>query len=104
MEGLDIAQHEADGGSRVVAMRGTLDLFTADEARESVMGTIDQTRCDRLVVDLSETEFIDSSGLAVLIAVRKRMVREGGRMVLVCTDHDMRRVFSTTGLDQFLRL
>jgi anti-anti-sigma factor len=57
-----------------------------------------------LVFDLSETTFIDSSALHVLLDARKRVRAEGGEVVVVCPSPQVRRVFEVTGVDGVLRL
>jgi anti-sigma B factor antagonist len=53
-----------------------------------------------VVVDLTETTFIDSTGLGVLIRGVERAQTEGGRLTVVCTDPNMRKVFEVTGLNR----
>ena len=68
-----IAQHPIDSERHVVAVRGDLDLFTASELKKVFAQAIGAGRI-RIIVDLAETTFVDSSALGVLIAALKRLL------------------------------
>ena len=57
-----------------------------------------------LVVDLAETTFIDSMTLGVLLGAVKRLRPVGGRVSVVCTDANIRRIFEITLLDRVFAL
>jgi anti-sigma B factor antagonist len=85
----------------VVTVGGELDLDAAPELR----ATIDQALADgfsKLVVDLGDVTFIDSTGIGVLVGALKRLGRAGGRLELVCSEPNLLRIFEITGLDQQL--
>lgn len=87
-------------GIRTIAVRGELDLSTApdleaplDRALESGEGS--------LLIDLSECEFIDSTGIALIVRTWQRLDSgENGRLLAICTGNDqVRRVLEITGLE-----
>ena len=83
----------------VIAVAGALDVHTAIELRPAVMRTAEALDAGReLVLDLAELDFIDSSGLSVLIAAHKRCVARGARMRLVNAPAFVRRLLAVTGL------
>lgn len=53
-----------------------------------------------LVIDLSEVEFIDSTGLSVLLSVLRRVTQANGRLALVCANPTVLRLFHVTSLDR----
>jgi ABC-type transporter Mla MlaB component len=57
---------------------------------------------ERLVVDLTGTTFIDSSGLAVLVRAHHRLGRRPGAVVVHASDPDVRRVFRLSGVDSLI--
>ena len=61
-----IEDRPVDGNVHVVAVSGEVDLFTAPEFKQRVMAPI-AAGIDRVIVDLTETTFIDSSSLGALI-------------------------------------
>ncbi|CAN5249177.1 anti-sigma factor antagonist BldG [soil metagenome] len=97
---LDVS--ERDGWS-VLAVGGEIDVATAPRLREQLIGLVTGGR-HRIVVDLGGVDFIDSTGLGVLIGALKRVRSRNGELVLVCTDARVLKVFDITGLDQVFRL
>ena len=75
---------ERDGDSVTIALFGELDLASADELDQAVRDC-EETEIGRVVLDLSNVCFIDSSGLRVLLKARKRM---GPRLQFVPSRHD----------------
>ena len=94
-----IDQTTLDDGTPVVAVAGEIDLFTAPEFKRHVQRALDG-RAERLVVDLSETTFVDSSSLGVLIGAHRRLDSQGhGPLVVVATDRSVLKTLEITGLD-----
>lgn len=93
---------QLDDGIRVIAVRGELDLSTAPELE----GPLDEaiTAGDALVlVDLTECEFIDSTGIALIVRAWQQLDRaagDGKGRVVICSFNDqVRRVLEITGLE-----
>lgn len=93
-----IEDRAVDDGTHVVAVTGEIDLFTAPEFKQRVSAPIDSGRT-RVVVDLTETTFIDSSSLGVLIGAHRRLRRLDGSLVIVCSNEAIVKTFRITGLD-----
>src|SRR4051794_34925583 len=87
-----------DGDTHVVAIAGEIDLFTAPEFKQRVSAPIDAGRT-HVVVDLTETTFIDSSSLGVLIGAHRRLRRPPGARGVVCNNDAIVKTFRITGLD-----
>jgi anti-sigma B factor antagonist len=96
------AVERVDGDVLVVNVVGELDQATVPELE----GTLDEaigTGPAGLVVDLSDCGFIDSSGLATIVAARERLTSENGRRFgICCADSQVRRLLEITGLDTAL--
>jgi anti-sigma B factor antagonist len=86
------------GGVDVVSVSGEIHLSTAPCFRERLDAIIDAAD-GRLVLDLSAVEFIDSTGLSVLLNALRRLTRAGGAMALVCSNPTVLRLFEITKLD-----
>jgi anti-sigma B factor antagonist len=84
--------------THVVAVRGEIDLFTAPAFKQHVMAPVAAGR-DRVIVDLTETTFIDSSSLGVLIGAHRRLKARGGRLLVACATEAVVKTFRVTGLD-----
>ena len=89
---------EHDGADRI-AIRGELDLATAPELAE-VFGGV---RGD-VLVECQELEFIDTTGLQVIIQAHRRLAEGGHRVVLRGLSRNCRRIFEVAGLDEVLDL
>jgi anti-sigma B factor antagonist len=93
-----ITDRPAGDHTHVVAVKGEIDLFTAPEFKQRVSAPIDAGRSN-VVVDLSETTFIDSSSLGVLIGAHRRLKLRGRALVVVCDNEAIVKTFRITGLD-----
>lgn len=89
---------ERDGWT-VVSATGEIDVATAPRLREQLIDLIG-TGHHRLLVDLGWVDFIDSTGLGVLIGALKRVRSHDGELRLVIDDPRVLKVFDITGLDQ----
>jgi anti-sigma B factor antagonist len=85
----------------VVRLAGELDLYNAGEIRDAIGGAIASSP-RRVVVDLAEVAFIDSTALGVLIEARARV--GGDRLALAAPRHETRRTLEVSGLDRHLAL
>lgn len=95
---------QLEDGTRVIAVRGELDLSTAPELE----GPLDDAILSgdaSVLVDLSECEFIDSTGIALIVRAWQQLDRgadgEGEGRVVICSFNDqVRRVLEVTGLER----
>ena len=93
-----IEDRSVDVDTHIVSVAGEIDLFTAPEFKQRVSAPIDEGRT-HVIVDLTETTFIDSSSLGVLIGAHRRLRRLEGRLVIVCSNDSIVKTFRITGLD-----
>jgi anti-sigma B factor antagonist len=87
---------QADAG--VVAVRGEIHVSTAPELSTLLAEALERG-VQSLVLDLSEVEFIDSTGLSVLLNLLRRLTQRGGGLVIVCTNPTVLRLFEITRLE-----
>jgi anti-anti-sigma factor len=85
-------------GSVVVRLAGELDLYNAERIRTALTQAAEGAP-DRVVVDLSQVEFIDSTALGVLIEARARL---GSGLLLAAPQLETRRALQVSGLDRHL--
>jgi RNA polymerase sigma-B factor len=88
---------EEHGEVAVVAVRGELDISTSPLLRDRLV-ELGGGKVKRLVIDLEAVEFLDSTGLGVLVGGLKRMRSKGGDLALVCTKPRILKVFEITAL------
>jgi anti-sigma B factor antagonist len=85
--------------SNVLPLQGEIDL-NASPALGSSLNTMIAQQPARLVVDLTQVDYIDSSGLAALIHGMQRVESYGGRFMLAGLKDEVRTLFETAGLGQ----
>jgi anti-sigma B factor antagonist len=98
-----LSERELDSDRHVIALRGEVDISTAPQLERRLLAAIDRG-VRTIVVDFTETVFIDSTGLCVLLATQRRLNPVGGELVFVCTAPTVRRLFHITGMDDLFRV
>jgi anti-sigma B factor antagonist len=86
--------------ANVFPYQGPLDLHASAEVRAALRVMIDK-KPKRLVVDLSGVPYIDSSGLAVLIAAMQSLEHDGGIFMLAGVSDNVRTILESARLDQY---
>lgn len=94
-----LLQSEERGDWTVVEVRGEVDLYTAPRLKERLVELIGGGRV-RLAVDLDGVEFLDSTGLGILIGALKRCREADGVLALVAPRDPVLKVLGITGLDR----
>jgi anti-sigma B factor antagonist len=95
----DITTEQVDGGAYVISLAGEVDLYTAPEFKQQLLDVISQGGKE-VIVDFSNTTFIDSTTLGVLVGGVKRLRTNDGQLSLVCSDRNITKIFEITGLDR----
>ena len=96
-----VSEHE-DGGIRVIEVAGELDIATAPK----LCARLDATRTGRrprLLVDLTEVDFCDSTGLRALLGAASEVRAHGGRFAIVCPPSgDVARLLEIVGAAEWM--
>ena len=92
--GLELTERD---GWAVLAVAGEVDVATAPRLREQLIELVGAGSY-RIVVDLEGVDFLDSTGLGVLVGALKRVRTYDGELALVCTEARILKVFEITGL------
>lgn len=92
-----------EGDYTVLAVGGEVDVYTAPRLRERLIELVDGG-ARKVIVDLGTVEFLDSTGLGVLVGAHKRLRGAGGTLSLVCTREPLLKIFRITALDQVFPL
>ena len=96
---LEVSTEESDPATRVVVLRGELDVATVPAFREALNPLADDETIECICVDLVEVTFIDSTGLMTLLNALRRVVRREGRLVIACNNPTVLRLFEATRTD-----
>ena len=93
---LTLTTREADGHT-VVSVGGEIDVYTAPRLRDKITELVGSGH-HALVIDLEKVEFLDSTGLGVLVGGLKKVRAQDGTMSLVCSQDRLLKIFKITGL------
>lgn len=94
---LSIQERAAGEGRTVVEVSGEIDVYTAPKLREALLNLVESGNY-RLIVDMEGVEFLDSTGLGVLVGGLKRVRAHDGAIDIACTQGRILRIFKITGL------
>jgi len=92
--GLDVTERN---GFAILAVHGEVDVYTAPRFRERLIELVSEGK-NKIIVDLEGVDFLDSTGLGVLVGGLKRLRSNDGDLTLVCTQSRILKVFEVTGL------
>ncbi len=100
---LMLNEYSAASGTTVIEVSGEIDVYTAPRLREALVSLVDAGNY-RLIVDMERVEFLDSTGLGVLVGGLKRVRAHDGGINLVCTQGRILRIFRITGLSKVFNI
>ena len=89
--------HYTKDGIEVVDVEGEIDIYTAPGLRDLLIDLVSKNNY-QLIVNVDKVEFLDSTGLGVLVGGLKRVRAHDGSLDLVCTRERILKIFRITGL------
>ena len=102
---MDIAIiQDASQESTIVQICGELDISTSPDLRERLLAILNRRTLRRLILDLSKLEFMDSSGVAVLVNTERRARLLGRTVVLAAPQRPVWRILQICGVDRYLTI
>lgn len=101
MADLQLESRETGDGASVT-VRGEVDMATAPQLRDTLMALVD-AGVTRVALDCRGLDFLDSSGIGVLIAVRKRL-GDDGSLTLEAPPAHVRKVLELTGVTEHVNV
>jgi anti-sigma B factor antagonist len=105
----EVESEQREDGIHAFTVRGELDMNTAPELEQKLEAALAGDR-PSVMLDLSECEFIDSTGIALIVRTWQRLEGgangEGGdgRFVLCCINHQVRRLLKITGVEESISM
>jgi anti-sigma B factor antagonist len=94
----ELSDEYSKTGAHIVNMRGELHVSTAPQFAQRISDVIYINKT-AIVLDMTAVEFIDSTGLSVMLNALRVVTQIGGRLALVCTNPTVLRLFQITNLD-----
>jgi anti-sigma B factor antagonist len=95
---MGFSQSRDSSGVTVVKVEGQLIVGNRQELKDLVGGALERGE-RRILIDFSQTGYIDSSGLGALVSISKRVREAGGDLRLSGLNEDLRSLFELTKLD-----
>ncbi len=104
----DVHKEQLDGGIDVITVQGELDMNTAPQLEQRLEEALADSEAS-IMLDLSQCEFIDSTGIALIVRSWQRLDRDGGgdgkgRLVLCSHNHQVRRLLKITGVESSISM
>ena len=96
MQRFNVNERDLRPGCRDIQIEGELDLAVAGRLDEILTAAVED--CELVLVGLERCDFIDSSGIAVILRAHNRMSEEGKRLAVYAPAAQVQRVLSMTGL------
>ena len=87
----------------VVDVEGQLIVGNRQELKQKVLDELERGE-RKFLIDFSQTGYIDSSGLGVLVSLSKKIREQGGELRLSSLNEDLRTLFELTKLDTLFRI
>ena len=97
--GLTVTPRAAGEGAQSLDLVGEVDVYTAPLLRQAIMDQV-EAGTKHLLIDLTKVEYLDSTGLGILIGGVKRLKEQGGTLRLVGPSARITRIFEITGLNR----
>ncbi len=94
---LEVRTRQLDAQTAIVELQGEMDVYTTPQAKTAMLDLLEKGYY-HLVVDLHQTDYLDSTGLGVLVGVLKRVREQGGDLRLVAPSPRIRRLLEITRL------
>lgn len=95
--------HRSEDGRTIVEVEGEIDVYTAPKLRELLIDLVSQGN-HRIIVDMARVDFLDSTGLGVLVGGLKRVRSHDGSLRLVCGQERILKIFRITGLTKVFQI
>ncbi len=89
-------------GHKLVELSGDIDHFNVTGLKKTLFDLIDNN--NKIIVDLQGVDYMDSSGIGLLVTVHKKMEATGGRLSLVKINEDILDLLRVATIDRFLRI
>ena len=87
------------GASSLLTLRGEIDVYTAPRLRQAIIDLVDGGAA-HIIVDMSAVDFLDSTGLGVLVGGLKRVKVKDGSLSIVTSQDKILKIFDITGLNK----
>lgn len=103
METIKVNTYDFGGETEAVDIDGEIDVSTSPRIKD-ILNTLIDTGHHNLVLNLERVRYIDSTGLVAFISALKRVREKQGKIVLICTNPHILKIFNITGLSNVFEI
>lgn len=93
---IEVNSRAVEPDLQLVEVSGEIDLYTGPKVKDCIHDLIDRENYN-LIVDLQHVRYMDSTGLGILMSALKRVEEKGGRIVIICNNARVMKIFKLTG-------
>jgi anti-anti-sigma factor len=92
------------GKHKIFELVGSLDIYSASKMKKEINAVVDEQEIESLVLDMAKVTHMDSSGIALLANLQKKMKTEGSKFALLNVTSDIMAVLKLSSLDNFFTI
>ncbi len=92
------------GKHKIFELVGSLDIYSASKMKKEINAVVDEEEIESLVLDMAKVTHMDSSGIALLANLQKKMKTEGSKFALLNVTNDIMAVLKLSSLDNFFTI
>ncbi len=92
------------GRHKVIEVVGDVDLYNVSELKQAIFNLVENEETESLIIDMKETNYLDSSGIGALVAGQKKIKMKGGSFALLNIKDEVLNVLRLATLDQFFTI
>lgn len=91
------------GEHKIIVVSGEVDLYNVSELKKQLFSVTDGS-CSSVVIDMSNVNYMDSSGIGALVAGQKKMKAHSGKFALMSVHDDVLNILKLATLDKFFKI
>lgn len=100
---MDLKTREKDSHI-IIDLEGSLDIYTASKMKKQITAMIEDDEPDSLVLNMAKVTHMDSSGIALLANLQKKMKANDSKFALLSCTADIMAVLKLSSLDNFFKI
>jgi len=92
------------GKHKIIEVVGDVDLYNVSELKQAIFDLVENSNTESIIIDMKETNYLDSSGIGALVAGQKKIKLKGGSFALLSIKDEVLNVLKLATLDQFFKI
>lgn len=98
---MEISVKELDNNTVIIKLFGDIDIYTSSDLKDAMISQVD-FGAKRIIIDMEDVHYIDSSGIGVFISVLGTFKKVNGKIGLIKITEPVKKVLELTKLTSFL--